>query len=828
VTDSANKAVFSKAIPLSAHGTLAADLVLDADAALGYYNIDLRGAAGGGSFYVEDYKKPEYQVTVKSPARHLLQGNAIQANIEARYFFGEPVAGAKVTYVVHTSIHYWGDSSDEDDSGGTAEGDSGDSDDTWDQTEQQEHTGVLDANGRLTVTLPTRIDDKYNDQDYRIEARVTDAANREVSGHTTVLATYGSFRVSAEPASYMYEAGQTVKVKVTAQDYDGKPVQTPVHLVAAQVNWDSVTHFRSEKQVAASDATTGADGTALLELPMSAAGNGNYEVTASAQTPENRTIHGKSWVWIWSGAGTWYQPNAQAQIVADKKSYKVGDTAHLLLVTGLKESWAVVTVEGDSVQSRQLLHATGESFAFDVPITQKGQPNLIVNALLVHENQVITAQKSLKVPPVERILAVTVTANKNQYEPGDKANFDVYAADAQGKPVAADLSFGEVDEALYSVRPDTTEGMVAFFYPQRYVYLQTQTSFEFFFSGQAGKKSPLLAEMQGLYHPRLAQVKPGSDLVVPKVRKAFPDTAYWNPDVRTGPDGHARVEFDFPDALTTWRTTVRAMTDDGKAGGAVTRVLVRKNLIVRLAAPRFFRQGDETVLRVIAHNYLATAKNVTFALDVTGVDLMSGQTQTVNVPAKGEGYVDWRVRARTTGNAVLTAKALTDVESDALQMTLQVLPFGVERRSVGSGVVFSGAGQNQWSYSFPSNSDAGTRGLTITIAPSVAGTVFDALDYLTSYPWGCTEQTMSSFLPDLITIQAIDKLHVSSPTDRKTMDTMVKAGLERLKSYQHDDGGWGWWPDDSSRVFMTAYVVNGLGQAKSAGCLVAVGSRRPS
>jgi uncharacterized protein YfaS (alpha-2-macroglobulin family) len=59
----------------------------------------------------------------------------------------------------------------------------------------------------------------------------------------------------------------------------------------------------------------------------------------------------------------------------------------------------------------------------------------------------------------------------------------------------------------------------------------------------------------------------------------------------------------------------------------VTRVLVRKNLIVRLAAPRFFRQGDETVMRVIAHNYLATAKDVTFALDVSGVDVLSGQTQ---------------------------------------------------------------------------------------------------------------------------------------------------------------------------------------------------------
>ena len=84
-----------------------------------------------------------------------------------------------------------------------------DADYSYDETEQQEHEGVLDANGRLTVTVPTQVDGKHNDQDYRIEARVTDAANREVSGHSTVLATYGSFRLTVEPTSYVFEPGQT-------------------------------------------------------------------------------------------------------------------------------------------------------------------------------------------------------------------------------------------------------------------------------------------------------------------------------------------------------------------------------------------------------------------------------------------------------------------------------------------------------------------------------------------------------------------------------------------------------------------------------------------
>jgi uncharacterized protein YfaS (alpha-2-macroglobulin family) len=755
VTDADGKAVLAQSSAVSAHGTVTADLTLEPDAALGYYNVSVdrngngQNATGGnGSFYVEEYKKPEYQVTVKPAAPRILQGNTIQATIEARYFFGEPVAGAKVKWVVHTSQHYWWDEDEPDENdAGAGEAAPDEPDDTYGATEQQEHDGLLDANGQLKISLPVAIDSKHDDQDYRIEARVTDEADREVSGHSTVLATYSSFRVSVEPVSYVIEPGQTPKVKVTAQDYDGKPVQTSVHVAITLRKWDSVTRQSTETPITNRDAQTGADGTVLVELPMGAnSGSGNFEVTASAHTPENRTVEGRTFIWIWNGAGQWYNTNTQAQIVADKKTYQVGDTAHLLLVTGLDDAWAVVTAEGDSVQWKRLFHATARSFAFDVPITQLAQPNLVISAVIVHDNQLITAQKSLKVPLVERTLTITATPSKSKYLPGEKGSFDVLALDSKGKPVEADLSFGEVDEALYSVRPDESGDIVAFFYPRRYVYLQPQTSFDFYFYGEAGLKSPLLAQLaNGMYHPRLAQVKPGSDLVVPKVRKAFPDTAYWNPNVRTGPDGHARVEFTFPDALTTWRTTIRAMTDDGKAGGVVTRVLVRKNLIVRLASPRFFRQGDETTLRVIAHNYLETAKDVTFALDVTGLEIIGGQTQKVNIAAKGESYVDWRVKAHTTGNAVLTAKALTDEESDALEMTLPIEAFGVKQRAATSGVVFSGSAQEQWSYTYPSASDAGSRALTITVAPSVAGTVFDALDYLTGYPWGAPSKPCPAF-----------------------------------------------------------------------------------
>src|SRR6185369_4394920 len=45
----------------------------------------------------------------------------------------------------------------------------------------------------------------------------------------------------------------------------------------------------------------------------------------------------------------------------------------------------------------------------------------------------------------------------------------------------------------------------------------------------------------------------------------------------------------------------------------------------------------------------------------------------------------------------------------------------------------------------------------------------------------------------------------------------VERGRNRLYAFQHEDGGWGWWTNDASDPFMTAYVIDGLTIAKHAG-----------
>src|SRR5207244_1095414 len=68
------------------------------------------------------------------------------------------------------------------------------------------------------------------DFSYRIEARVTDQSNREITGASTAIATRGNFVMNVEPDRYGYTAGQQANFRIQARDYDGKPIATKMRL----------------------------------------------------------------------------------------------------------------------------------------------------------------------------------------------------------------------------------------------------------------------------------------------------------------------------------------------------------------------------------------------------------------------------------------------------------------------------------------------------------------------------------------------------------------------------------------------------------------------
>jgi uncharacterized protein YfaS (alpha-2-macroglobulin family) len=827
VEDSAHHTILQKSYPLSPFGSLNGSIDLPKTAALGYCSITLSKGYVAGNFQVEEYKKPDYFIKVTPESQRVVQGATVKATIEARYYFGEPVANTKVKYVVHTQrSYYFGEEDEQADTEGpptAGGGDAGSPDNSRYFFGEQilEEEGQLDGSGKLVVTIPTRVEEKYKvDTDYRVEARVTDAAGREIAGHNGFLATYGPFHIDVNAQSYIYKQNDAGQFSVRALDYDKHPVATAVHVELFKY------HYGSEGAVLQStDVQTASDGFARFNLPLTE--TGSFTVRATANTSVGRAVTASTWVWVaGKNEATWAEGESRTlQLVADKASYKVGDIAHVLINGAVGNSTILLTTEGTGVLTKKLIRAGEANVTVDIPVTVESQPNIYVSAVFLWNNEIYEGNKSLNVPAVERRLSIEITPAKQQFEPGEAAAYKVVAKDWSGKPVQAELSVGVVDDAVYAVEPDTSGDIVKSFYGERESQVQTNSSLEFNFHGEAGKRPLQLAGMVGGMPGgagdkrlrQLAQVK-ATEFVQPKIRKAFPDTAFWQADVRTDANGQAIARVDFPDSLTTWRTTVRAVTEDTRAGWAVNRVLVRKNLMVRLAFPRFFRAGDQVTVSAIVHNYLESEKTARVSLEATGLEIVNGGTRDVSVPVRGETKVDWRVRTITGAtSAKLVTKALTNEESDAMELTLPVIPFGVKQTINASGAISEDSGQRSAEIDFPVSADAASRGIDIELSPSITGAIFGSLEYLTSFPYGCTEQTMSSFLPNVVVASALRDLKLKSAIDPAKLTAQVNAGLQRLYDFQHEDGGWGWWKEDDSLAFMTAYVVAGLAQAKSAG-----------
>lgn len=808
VQDSSGNTILQKKLSVSENGTVNGELTLPANASLGYYFIQLqiKDHYSTATFEVEEYKKPEYEVRVTPEPRRILQGASITAVIDAKYYFGEPVTGASVHYSVYRDRYWfplWYDPEDDDIEINEDDGYGGD--------EIDQGEGTLDAEGKLAIRIKTAPSENAIDYRYRIEARVTDAARREISGTGSVMATYGSFLLNVSPEQYFYSPGGRAALKIEARDYDNRPVATAVHLEVLRFDWRDP---KKREVLTTSDASIDASGTGRAEIVLPNEG-GQFRVRVTARTREGRVVEDTSYLWVSGVMNTSYiDPRRSVDIVPDKKTYKPGETAHLLIATGNVGSAVLLSVEGRDLRSYRVLRSADANASFDLPLTEREEPGIYVTAQFMRDGTMYRNSKYIRVPADDRKLNVAVTPDKPQYKPGETATYNVRVTDAVGKAVPrAELSLGVVDEAIYAIRRDNTPDLAKQFWGRDYNRVSTVDSLSYYFSGEAGKRRMQLAQLRP--PTKLAQLKP-ERLALPKVRKIFPDTAFWAASITTDSQGQAQARVELPDSLTTWRATARGITPDTKVGGAVVKNITRKNLILRFGVPRFFVRGDEVVISAIVHNYLESTQNTQVSLALTGLDVVSDGAKTVSIPPKGEVRLDWRVRANAIGMAKITGRALGPEESDALEMEIPVNAPGVKMSESKGGSLPAGT-STSLDLTFPPNVEQGSRRLMIRVSPSIAGALFGAVEYLTTFPYGCVEQTMSSFLPNIIIQQTVRDLKLKADLNEAELRDKIGEGLDRLYAFQHPDGGWGWWETDESHAFMTAYVVAGLLQAQNSG-----------
>ncbi len=844
INDPTSAAIYEQELPLSTRGTFSGELDLPEESPLGSYNLNAQvgDASATAYFEVQEYKKPEYKVRVTTPKAYVMAGQKTTFNISARYFFGAPVARADVKYYVYRSRAYgwWGeedggDGNDVDEFGAdpTAEEEgSGGGYGYGDDNMMLEGEGKLDAEGRLNVefTVPKADEKELWDYTYRLDAQVTDPARRSFDGSTSFTGIRSNIVAYASPERYVYYQGDTAKIEVAARDREGRAVQTRVKLSFFERRWEKVMkrseydgseyadYERKDKELSSATVETNNEGKAALDYVVPI--NGSIQIKTTVEEQGRPVVAETGYLWATDRAGEFadvsYEGGDVIKLQAGKKAYRVGETAQVLALLPTDKAHLLVTTELGSVLTVRRMDVAGRSVMIDVPIEARYAPNVFLNVAYVRDGKMHTQELMLVVPARDKLLNLDIIPNKKEYRPRETASYTVLARNADGSPApGAEVSLGVVDEAIYSIASESVGDIRRDFYGRRYNRVQTKDWFDFYFTGYAGKKVVNLAANKKTR--RFADLKNEADTVNPLIRKIFKDTAFWQPALVTGPDGKATAKFELPDNLTTWRATARAVTADTRVGVAVSKVVERKDVILRVALPRFLTAGDTVTLSGIVHNYLKTEKATQISVEVAGARLLDTAQQTVTIPAGGEHRVNWRVNAPATGELKILAKALTDVESDAVEVGIPIVPRGLKQTRAESAAIPDEEVERTFTFNLPANADPNARTLRVEVAPTVAGTLFGALDYLTSFPYGCTEQTMSSFLPNVIVAQALQNVEQASLRDTDALSRKVRKGLRRLYAFQHDDGGWGWWKDDKTDAWMTAYVVDGFTQAQRAG-----------
>jgi uncharacterized protein YfaS (alpha-2-macroglobulin family) len=944
--------VFTDTFTSDAYGGIAGKFELPADAALGQYQL-LVVNRGGGSFRVEEYKKPEFEVTVEAPKEPVMLGEKIKATIRAKYYFGSPVTEATVKYKVVRSEHsarwyppgpwdwlygpgYWWFAYDYDWYPGWR---------SWGRARPApwwyirpvpppeivaEREVPIGDDGTVEVEIDTALaKEVHGDKDHRysIQAEVVDQSRRTIVGSGEVLVARKPFEVFAWVDRGYYRAGDTITANFAARRIDGQPIEGTGKLRLLKITYgNDAEHKPTETEVRSWNLNTNAQG--LAEIQLKASEKGQYRLSYRVTDKAEHEIEGGYLFTIIGDGfdGSEFQFN-DLEIVPDKREYAPNDEVQLQINTNRRDSTVLLFLRpsNGAYQPPTVLRVTGKSTLAKTGVTAKDMPNFFVEAVTVANGKVHTEVREIHVPPAKRVLKMEVVPSATEYKPGQKAKVTLKLFDDEGKPFVGSTVLSVFDKSLEYISGGTNVADIKEFFwkwrREHRPYLETNLDRWFanlvppekddpigkgrgmqslgvfgdtvdedlgsglekrrggralgfgggendrFFAlgapapmsamamdGAASRESSFAVEAPAAAPPS----GPAQPLVEPTIRSNFADTAFWAAALETNSDGLAEVEFDMPENLTAWRIRAWGMGQGTRVGEATTDVVTRKNLIVRMQAPRFFVETDEVVLSANVHNYLPTAKQVTVKLELEGntIELPSAAESTIEIPAGGEKRVDWRVKAVREGEAVLRMSALTDEESDAVQMTFPVYVHGMLKMDSYSGSLRPADEKGEFEVTVPSKRRSEDTRLEVRYSPTLAGAMVDALPYLVDYPYGCTEQTLNRFLPAVITQQTLLKMGLDlnairekrtnlnaqelDPTgagsgdprttraegwkrydrnpvfDEAELSKIVKAGVSRLTEMQLSDGGWGWFSGwgEQSTPHTTALVVHGLQVAK--------------
>ncbi|MBL7218546.1 MAG: hypothetical protein ISS69_00395 [Phycisphaerae bacterium] len=676
VRDTKGVTIYAKDLVTDEFGSVEGDFKLKAEPPLGVYSIQVTVGGSntycpGNRFRVEEYKKPEFKVTVSAAKPDYRVGDEMKIKIAAKYYYGQPVAGAEVKYEIRKQDYrhrfqwprpwrWYYDSVYHGFGGPYRPGYYRPHRPWWyPRFDEAVTSGTVktDARGEAFVVVKATPFKGHESLDlkFTVATTVTDSSRRVIKGSGEVKVTHSPFFIYPKPAWSVYGPGDSVEINIKTENPNKQPVAGKFNVQAWRLqraqNADGKFEEKPVQKLYDKPVDIGATGRAAVRFVPDVTGNIKIIVRQVLADDKTKPVEGSCTLWIASktGAEAHYAYNA-LQIVPAKDQYEVGETLKVLINTNKPNTRVLLTGEADALIFHRVVYVEKNSKLVSIPIDDSHSPNFFLTATQIRDNKIVSDVKKIIVPPTHRFLKVEVAADKGSmgggkdstYQPREKTTLNVKITDMHTKkPISGQAALMLVDASVYYIQDEFRQAIEKDFYGfSRYQRVSTTGSYHgpayltpwsgyYGYGGEGGIYPAAPGAVRALKSVKdelsesLDMKKESEKAGEPKlaetiVRSRFRDTVLWTGMVTTDADGRAKVEVAMPDQLTTFALHAIAIDKETRVGQARADIITAKRIICRLESGRFFTEGDHSYVTVIAHNYFKQAQDLTIDLAVKG------------------------------------------------------------------------------------------------------------------------------------------------------------------------------------------------------------------
>lgn len=622
----------------------------------------------------------------------------------------------------------------------------------------------------------------------------------------------------------------THSVEIVTLDADGKPVsrsglRASVYKVDWRWWWDRteenlgnfVGNYGHSPIVSKTIATRNGKGEFHFKINYPDWGRYLIRIEDPAGHAAGRTVY-IDWPG-WAAKPREGQPGGASLLMLspDKDKYTVGEKA-IITLPGIENGRALVSIESGSriidmywFEPKQTKQNRAQ---LTIDIKPGMAPNAYINVTYLQpwsgrENELplrlYGCTPILVDDPATRLEPQITVPEKIESE----QLFTIKVKEAKGKPMFYTIAV--VDEGLLGITRFKTPDPHATFYAKEALGIRTWDIFDLVFGGAAGKVENVFGI--GGDEEALADA-------AKKTNNRFkPVVTYMGPFELRGGKTNTH-SFRMPKYTGAVRTMVVAARE-GAYGQVDKTTLVKNSLMVLGTAPRLLSPGDIFQLPVTVFAEDKAVKKVDLTLKTNKLLRVTGpatKSVTFTQPGNQVVYFDVEVMAHT-GISEITIAAKGGSFSASYDMSIEVrLPNPPVTRTVGESVEPG----KSWETSAPLFGLTGTNSATVEFYTIPPVDLSRRIRYLITYPHGCLEQTTSSVFPQLYLGEFIDL----SKEKTAEIEQNIRTGIERIRQFQHAEGGMVYWPvAQSVDEWATNYAGHFMLEAEKQGFVLPPGYR---